>query len=67
MKIKDLIHEMFSAGNINLEVPINDTKDVDGNYVELPIDTEILRNKKKKIKIQRRDLTNLLTIDNENL
>ena len=35
MKIKDLIHEMFSAGNLNLEVPINDTKDFDGNYVEL--------------------------------
>lgn len=67
MKIKDLIHEMFSSGNLNLEVPINDTKDFDGNYVELPIDTEILRKKKKKIKIQRRDLTNLLTIDNENL
>ena len=67
MKIKDLIHEMFSAGNLNLEVPINHTKDFDGNYVELPIDTEILRKKKKKIKIQRRDLTNLLTIDNENL
>jgi hypothetical protein len=67
MKIKDLIHEMFSSGNLNLEVPINDTKDFDGNYVELPIDTSILNNKKKKIKIQRRDLTNLLTIDNENL
>lgn len=62
MKIKDLIHEMFSSGNLNLEVPINDTKDFDGNYVELPIDTSILNNKKKKIKMHRRPSTKVLIL-----
>ena len=62
MKIKDLIHEMFSSGNLNLEVPNNDTKDFDGNYAELPIDTEILRKKKKKIKMHRRPSTKVLIL-----
>ena len=72
MTVEDLINEMFSAGDLNAAMEWDETpSDVKDSHTgepsKLPIDTEILRKKKKKIKITRREALNTLTIAKENI